>query len=267
MIEPVVVSSSNNPSIKHLVALASSAKTRRETSETILEGVHIVRDGMASGQVIRQLVVAESSLGHDEVMEIMRRRDEALTELLIVSDARFRSFSVVEHGVGVAAIMVQPSVGGDIVLDSDAILLDGVQDPGNVGTILRTAAAAGVRRVYCSPDTASAWAPKVLRAGMGAQFSLEVYESVDLVGLIAEATIPVYATLLSREAVSLYELALDAPAAWLFGSEGRGVREGLVAAGAKPVFIPQTDGVESLNVSAAAAICLFEQRRQRVQNI
>ena len=145
------------------------------------------------------------------------------------------------------------------------MLLEAVQDPGNLGTILRTTAASGVTDVFLSPECASPWSPKALRAGMGAQFGLTIYEQVNLSEYITNSNVPVYATTLSDDNVSLYDLDLKPASAWLIGNEGQGVSPELATAATKRVRIPQADTpVESLNVAAATAVCLYEQLRQRI---
>ncbi|MFM7522726.1 MAG: TrmH family RNA methyltransferase, partial [Betaproteobacteria bacterium] len=148
-------------------------------------------------------------------------------------------------------------------LDRAALLLDSVQDPGNLGTIMRTAAAAGIQQIFCSPGTASVWSPKVLRAGMGAHFVLEIHEDVNLAQLIKNAAVPVYAAQ-PDAANSIYSADLRSPSAWLFGHEGQGVSDELLALATQRLSIPQSTQVESLNVAASVAICLFEQRRQKI---
>ncbi|SDV47458.1 TrmH family RNA methyltransferase [Chitinasiproducens palmae] len=146
----------------------------------------------------------------------------------------------------------------------DVVVLDAVQDAGNVGAILRTAAAAGVRRVLLTPGCAYPWSSKVLRAGMGAHFALtELVETTPeaIVAGLAGAAITV-TTLQSSK--PLHEVDLRPPLAWIFGNEGAGVSPFWRDKASLNLFIPQTDGVESLNVAAAAAVCLFEQRRQRI---
>lgn len=143
-----------------------------------------------------------------------------------------------------------------------AVVLDGVQDAGNVGSILRSAAAAGVTRVFCAPGTAYAWSSKVLRAGMGAHFLLEIYEDVVPETLIERLAIPVALTD-SHGAQALDMCDLSGAVAWVFGNEGAGVSEPWRAADGLRVTIPQPGGMESLNVAAAAAVCLFEQCRQQ----
>ena len=146
----------------------------------------------------------------------------------------------------------------------DIIVLDRVQDPGNVGAILRTAAAAGVQTLLTTPGTAACWAPKVLRAGMGGHFVLDIVENVTQDALQALAAhLPLAGTVL-QGGQSLYGTDLRSPLAWVFGNEGEGIAPALQERLGLRLTIPQAAGVESLNVAASAAVCLFEQRRQRL---
>ena len=143
------------------------------------------------------------------------------------------------------------------------VVLDRVQDPGNLGTILRTTAAAGIGDVLLTEGCAQAWSPRVLRAGMGAHFSLRLREHVDPLALLAGFPGPRLATAPGARARPLYEHDLDRPVAWLFGAEGQGLSPALLAAADARVVIPMAAAIESLNVGAAVAVCLFEQVRQQ----
>jgi len=148
-------------------------------------------------------------------------------------------------------------------LVDDAVYLDRVQDPGNVGTVLRTCAAVGVRRVITSPGTAFCWSPKVLRAAMGAHFHLDIHEGVPPSELLARLAVEAVATTADAPA-GLWQADLRGPRVWLLGNEGQGLEAALLAApGVRRVSIPQSEAVESLNVGVAAAVCLYEQLRQR----
>ena len=150
-------------------------------------------------------------------------------------------------------------------LTQSAVLLDQLQDPGNLGSILRSAAAAGIKHVFCSAGSVAAWSPKVLRAGMGAHFVLEIVENADLHALVGSATIPVLATS-SHADSTVFAADLTQSLAWLFGHEGQGVSTSLLAMATQQVAIPHAGEIESLNVAASAAVCLFEQMRQRLQH-
>jgi TrmH family RNA methyltransferase len=141
------------------------------------------------------------------------------------------------------------------------LMLEDLQDPGNLGSILRTAAAAGVRQVFLSRHSVHCWSPRVLRAGMGAHFALAIYEQAELPALIGRFPGTVVATD-ARARRSLYELDLTGPVAFLFGNEGAGLSPVLARAAHVTAAIPIARGVESLNVAAAAAVALFERVRQ-----
>ena len=276
------IQSRDNAQYKQLRQWASSAQARRKSGMTLLDGVHLCEAWLQHRGVPALCVVAESALSHPEVAALVAQCESnansnaksksntnstaGVAECVLLSDALFTPLGQVEHGVGILFAVKVPdaAVSGHASpsLQSAALLLDSVQDPGNLGTILRTAAAAGIQQIYCGPGTASVWSPKVLRAGMGAHFVLEIYEDVDLVQLIRQASVPVYATQPDAPK-TIYTADLRAPSAWLFGHEGQGVSEQLLALATERLSIPQSTQVESLNVAASVAICLFEQRRQR----
>jgi TrmH family RNA methyltransferase len=145
-------------------------------------------------------------------------------------------------------------------------VLDNLQDPGNLGSLLRSAAAAGIKHVFCSAGTVSAWSPKVMRAGMGAHFLLHIYENVALLPLLSTQltttrAMPVLATS-SYAAQTVYQVDLNQPVIWMFGHEGQGLSDELMNCATEQVTIPHQGKIESLNVAACAAICFFEQVRQ-----
>jgi TrmH family RNA methyltransferase len=276
------IQSRDNAQYKQLRQWASSAQARRKSGMTLLDGVHLCEAWLQHRGVPDLCVVAESALSHPEVAALVAQCESnansnaksnsntnstaGVAECVLLPDALFTPLGQVEHGVGILFAVKVPdaAVSGHASpsLQSAALLLDSVQDPGNLGTILRTAAAAGIQQIYCGPGTAAVWSPKVLRAGMGAHFVLEIYEDVDLVQLIRQASVPVYATEPDAPK-TIYTADLRAPSAWLFGHEGQGVSEQLLALATERLSIPQSAQVESLNVAASVAICLFEQCRQR----
>jgi len=255
------INSPQNPVFKNLKALATSSKFRREQSQTIIEGIHLAASYLQSGKLPVTCVVSQLAIDNKEVAEIISTCETSEVNILAVSDQQFRAISSVENGVGLLFVVTIPKADAVPVLNASALLLDGVQDPGNVGAILRVAAAAGAENVYCSPETAAIWSPKVLRAGMGAHFVLNIYENVSLTDVIAAAEIPVYATTLQAKQ-SIYDVSLNQPVAWIVGNEGQGVSAELLKLSVEQVIIPQNFDVESLNVATATAVCLFEQRRQ-----
>ena len=257
------ISSRANAQYKQLRQIASSAQARKKAGQTLLDGIHLCQAWLEHKGSPLCCVVSESSHADAEVKTILNTCLSLGCPVLLLPDALFAPLSQVEHGVGLLFLIETPQAFDHPELNGAAVLLDGVQDPGNLGSILRTAAAAGIPRVYCGTGTVLAWSPKVLRAGMGAHFAIDIFENIDLPALIAEAKVSVFATS-SHTPFSLYEQDLRMPCAWLFGNEGRGVSEPLLERCTRRLSIPQNTNVESLNVAASAAICLFEQHRQQV---
>lgn len=253
-----LIQSRDNAFYKSLKRLAESGRERRKTGKILLDGVHLVESYEAVFSAVDSLIVAESALRNGEIA-----RQVAGREIVVLTDSLMRELGLVDTPSGLLAIASAPSVASAVNYQNDAVLLDGVQDPGNVGTLLRTAAAAGVKQVLMSPGCASAWSPKVLRAGQGAHFVLSIHEEADLAGLVAAYEGTTAVTCLERS-TSLYEAEWQNSVAWIFGSEGQGVRPELIAAANLRIRIPMPGAVESLNVSAAAAICLFETLRRRL---
>lgn len=257
-----LVSSRENAQYKQLRQLATSAQARRKSGRTVLDGVHLCQAWLEHRGAPLICVVGESARSHAEADAVLASCDRLGAECLVLPEALFAPLSQVEHGVPLLFVVALPVPDATLKLDGAALLLDGLQDPGNLGSILRSAAAAGMKRVFCGRGTASAWSPKVLRAGMGAHFVLDIVEDADLPSLVAEATVPVYATS-SHASISIHDADLRTPSAWLFGHEGQGVSAPLLAAATRQLTIPQAPGVESLNVAASVAVCLFEQLRQQ----
>ena len=263
------ISSRDNPLVKRLHALAHSARERRKLGETLLDGAHLLDAALQQQWPLKAVVVSDSGCAQEEIEDLLARCAHDLPRYQL-PDALFAHISPVDSPSGVIAIIDLPPepdparlADGAALSAHSLVVLDGVQDPGNLGTILRTAAAAGVRDVLLTPGCAGAWSPRALRAGMGAHFGLRIRERVDAVDVLGAFRGAILATALGEGARSLYELELDAPVAWLFGAEGQGVSPALLACASQRVIIPMAGDVESLNVAAAVAVCLFEQARQR----
>lgn len=257
MSEPRHIGSRQNPGFK---ALRATLADPRRCGRAWLDGIHLVSTCLARGVRVRQLLVGESAPQNAEIAALLQRA--AGIERVVLRDGLFRQLSGLSTPTGIAAVIdIPPSPAGE--LTGDAVALDAVQDAGNVGAILRTAAAAGVRDVLLGTGCAGAWTPRVLRAGQGAHFSLAIREQVDLPAMLAACRVPSIATVI-RGGTSLHELDLGGPLIWLLGNEGAGLAPQLTAAATLRATIPLAEGAESLNVAAAAAVCLFEARRQRL---
>ena len=276
---PADMSSSSNPKWRHLRELLESARERRRSGQTVLEGWHLLDAWLATGRPIRQLVIPQRTLQQlagvpasdgDDIDESVEHSSPvqvaADAHWLILDDRLFGELDLLPSPSPVLAVVDIPqrALPARLGEGGDIIVLDRVQDPGNVGAILRTAAAAGVQTLLTTPGTAACWAPKVLRAGMGGHFVLDIVENVAPEALQALAAhLPLAGTVL-QGGQSLYGTDLRSPLAWVFGNEGEGIAPALQERLGLRLTIPQVVGVESLNVAASAAVCLFEQRRQRL---
>jgi TrmH family RNA methyltransferase len=256
-----IITSRDNAQYKDLKHLATSAHALRKAGRTLLDGVHLCETWLQLRGQPEQCIVSDSGLRHPEVVALVAKLAAHHGRVLQLPDALYEPLSQVEHGVGIMFLVEMPRPAAPAALVANAVLLDNVQDPGNVGSILRSAAAAGIGEVYCSPGTAFCWSPKVLRAAMGAHFVLEIHENVALAPLLAGAKIATLATS-GYAKQKLYDVDLKQPVAWVFGHEGQGVSDELLALARHQVVIPHLGQVESLNVAACAAVCFFEQVRQ-----
>ncbi|MEB0138575.1 MULTISPECIES: RNA methyltransferase [unclassified Undibacterium] len=257
-----IITSRDNPVYKELKLLATSSQARRKAGRTLLDGVHLCQ---AYGQHLGApalCIVSEAARDDVEVQALTRHCLANAVRCLCLPAALYNSICQVENGVGIMFVISTPTPSLPPQLDQSAVLLDNLQDPGNLGSILRSAAAAGIKNVFCSPGTAFAWSPKVMRAGMGAHFLLNIFENIDLAACLAQARIPVLATS-SHTSTTIYDVDLRGGAVWLFGHEGQGVAAELMALASCTVTIPQQAAIESLNVAASAAVCFFEQVRQQ----
>jgi TrmH family RNA methyltransferase len=255
------VVSRDNADFKLLKKLCHSGRDRRKSNKIVLEGAHLVDAYMQRLGLPEMVVVSESRLGVAEIAgQLQYVAGQA--PVILLEDSLFSELASLETPSGIMAVGPVPADAGMIAYDRDSVALDGVQDPGNVGSILRSAAAAGFSQVLLSSDCAHAWSPKVLRSAMGAHFLIDIHEMCDLPSFVRSFSGQVVVTEVAADR-DLYAADLRTPSAWVFGSEGRGVRPDVAAAAKTHVRIPMPGSTESLNVAAAAAICLFETVRQR----
>lgn len=252
---PQPISSRDNPLLQRLRKLVRDPGAYRKSGEVWLEGEHLCTALRARGLRPLQALVAESAWQRPALRELAGWAPR----IALVPDALFDGISALESPARIGFVLALPASPG-IDPAAPSIILDRVQDAGNVGSILRSASAFGFSQVLCLQGTALLWSPKVLRAGMGAHFGLQLVE-----GLRAEALkdllLPWVGTSLQAAGL-LHQTTLPHSCAWLFGHEGQGVDPALLARCAVTVRIAQPGGEESLNVAAAAAVCLHESMRR-----
>jgi RNA methyltransferase, TrmH family len=255
------VTSRSNPRLVEAAGLISSSRDRRKLGRCVLEGEHLIEVYLDRVGLPVTLIVVEDRQSDPKLQALVARVPER--DVICVSATIFGEVSTLPAAVGILAVVTTPAS----TLPPPAgfhLLLDDVQDPGNVGAILRTAAAAGVEQVLLSKHCAFAWSPKVLRAGQGAHFLTTIVEDVDLVAWVHEfkGSGHVVATV-AMGGDDLYATDLPPPVAIMIGNEGAGLSSALVNESNTRITIPMPGGAESLNVAAAAAVVLFECVRQR----
>ncbi|MBL8390125.1 MAG: RNA methyltransferase [Hydrogenophaga sp.] len=255
MNEPTHITSRDNPLLKRLRVLAQDSTAYRKQGQVWLEGDHLCRALLARGHRPATAVFSER---YWPVAPHMLR--DACDHRVLVPEVLMAGISGLESPAGVGFVWDLPDAGGPQPGQA-AVVLDRLQDAGNVGSILRSAAAMGFAQVLALKGTAALWSPKVLRAGMGAHFALHLVEGLAPEDL-RDLGVPLLVTS-SHRGDFLHQAALPWPCAWVLGHEGQGVGPVLEAMASQSVRIVQPGGEESLNVAAAAAICLHASAAAR----
>lgn len=248
MSDPVFVTSRENPLLKELRKLAHDNTAYRKAGRFWIEGDHLCSAALLRGLHPAVAVYSETfwAQAQGPIAKVAGKK-------VVVPDVLFKDISALESPASMGFVLVLPM---DAVIDPQAasVILDRVQDAGNVGSILRSAGAFGFKQVLALKGTAALWSPKVLRAGMGAHFGLHLVEGLSLDDVQA-LSVPLVVTS-SHQGVLVQDLQVPRPCAWVMGHEGQGVGPELMARASFFARIGQPGGEESLNVAAAAAICL-----------
>jgi TrmH family RNA methyltransferase len=251
------ITSRDNPLLVRLRKLARHPGEYRRQGQVLLEGEHLCQAWAERGGVqALHLLITESAWQEGRLLGLVN----AAAATAIVSDAAMAGVGMLETPAAVAFVVSLPEQ-AVVRPDASSVVLDRVQDAGNVGSILRSAAAFGFTQIFALRGTASLWSPKVLRAGMGAHIGLRLIEGLNEQAL-DELAMPLLGTS-SHASEALPRAALPWPCAWVFGNEGEGMSDSLASRCATRLRIPQPGGEESLNVAAAAAVCLYESARRR----
>ncbi len=281
------IRSRKNPHIKLLRDLVMGGRLRRSHNAAWVEGERLCRSYFDTQTSLPILVASEKLLLAD-LLASAPRGIQSFREVWIIPADCFSEITQIESSLGWGLVIevpissganddpgsndpgsneTQPSAGRKALMQSAVVIVDRIQDPGNLGALLRSAAAAGIAQCWCVTGTVDPWSPKVLRAAMGAHFQMTIRQGVDARQVIDACRLRGFHLLSTAnhpDAVSLYaaELQLNQPIAWVFGQEGDGVAQEFLSE-AQVVVIPQTAAVESLNVAVAAGICFFEMRRRQ----
>lgn len=254
------VSSRDNAAFKAMVKLAASTSERKRRGLAVLDGTHLVGAFLDSGREVDSLMVSSAALLRPEIEALVDRVPGS--RVTVVTETLFKAISTVDSATGIIAAAPTPT-GHAVPPDASLVLvLEDIQDPGNVGTLLRSAAAAGAGHAVLSKTCAFAWSLKTIRAGMGAHFALNIVEGVDLVAFL-ESFRGTSVALTGESKRSLYEVDLKGPAAILVGNEGAGLSAEARGHASLTASIPMPGKMESLNAGVAGSLALFEVVRQR----
>jgi RNA methyltransferase, TrmH family len=250
------ITSHDNPLLQRLRKLAADPAGYRKQGEIWLAGDHLCSAFLSRGGAAAQSLITEEAW-QQPAFRVLAERAASVT---IVPSSLMKSTGTLESPPPVGFLV--PWVSRATLLPTaPSVVLDRLQDSGNVGAVLRSAAAFGFTQVIALKGTAALWSPKVLRAAMGAHFGLHLMEGVDEASLAA-LQVPLLATS-SHTELAIHTTALPWPCAWALGQEGQGMSASLLGRCQLALRIPQPGGEESLNVATAAAICLYESARQR----
>ncbi len=250
------IASRDNPLLVKLRKLAADPAAYRKLGMVWIEGEHLCSAWLQRGGEVAQAVLTEAAWDDPGLRELASRA----AAVAVVPPALMAGISTLESSPPLA-FCVPWAGAGELRNGVPSVVLDRLQDAGNVGNLLRSASAFGFTQIIALKGTVALWSPKVLRAGMGAHFALHLVEAADETALDAMG-VPMLAGS-SHAAQAIHQVALPWPCAWVMGHEGQGVATRLMERCAQVLRIPQPGGEESLNVAAAAAVCLYESARQR----
>ncbi|KIA79161.1 transposase [Chromobacterium piscinae] len=253
------ITSPHNDEVKALARLVQHSRDRRKEGVMVLEGIHLVESCLQAGGRLARVYLNEAAAAKPEVIALLDGLP-ADTVVVALPEPVMAKATALSSACELLALCERPLPPAPHA-DAPRVLLEDIQDPGNLGTILRSAAAAGVFDVFLSKGCVDVFSPKVLRAGMGAHFALRIHEQADLEEELRRFAGRKLVTYLEGSR-SLYGHDLTGAVAFVFGNEGAGVSEALLQLADDRIRIPMPGHAESLNVAMAATVCLFERVRQ-----
>ncbi len=258
-----MITSSHNPKIQLVSALLGRPKERRENRVFVIEGVRLVEEALAAGWSFRfALYTPElTPRGH----ELMGKLTAAGVNLEPVSENLMQAISETETSQGILSVLDLPAPDFNLSTLDFVLIPDSIRDPGNLGALLRTAVAAGVQTVFLPPETTDPFAPKVVRAGMGAHFRLPIHSLTweEIRRISNSANLTLY--LADMAGIPCWEIDFRAPLALIVGGEAEGASQEARKLANRQVRIPMPGGAESLNAAIAGGILMFEIVRQRTE--
>ena len=255
-----IIDSKHNATYKYFKKIASKKSFRKEKNKTILVGPHIINSFLEAKKGI-ECFIRDEKIESLEIKEIIKSNPNI--EIYDLKHGLFLELSDLKSSNGLIALIKIPIEADSAINNGLNLFVDGIQDPGNLGSILRTAEAAGIKSVFLSKSSAELWSPKTLRGSQGAQVNLKCYEGQDLLRLCDQVSLPIYS--LSICGNSLYDEDIPEDLILILGSEGGGINTEIISKSTKSISIPMQGSIESLNVGTAAGIFIYDYfRRHRL---
>lgn len=258
------ITSKDNSLIKHIKKLKDK-KERDKSGEYIIDGIKLIKEAINEKVKIKQIIICEDG-NKTDFIEKNLKYELAKQECIYVPENIFNMISDVENPQGILAVVEKENIEKVIDYSEDIILaLDDIQDPGNLGTILRTADSVGLKQILVSKGTADAFNPKVVRSTMGAIFRVKVIECEELKKTLEEVKKHKYDLLVTELGAekSIYDIKMNKKAI-VIGNEAKGVSQQIKDIASEKVIIPMLGKTESLNASIAAGVIMYEYVRQKI---
>lgn len=246
------IESLDNPLIKQIVKLVTNRSYRENEGKCVVYGLHLVEEANKYGML--QSILVDDSHNYKNLPQNVPQY-KVNSKLMAKINLLDGEYDI----VGIASY----KVGNDNTSDQDCVILDNVQDPGNMGTIIRSAKASGIKNIVSTNGCADVYNSKVLRSSQGAVFGLNICILKDISNFINSFKGIVIATSPYAKK-SLYDMNLTSTNAWVFGNEGSGISQDILDKIPTKVMIPMQNDTESINVAMAMSVCVFEQMRQRL---
>lgn len=255
-----LITSISNNKIKQIIKLAASKAYRSELKLAVVYGSHLIEEAIKNNLLYSVFIHQNKMLDY-----LPRLKKVSADNIYLISDEVKNKINISDSDADIIGLIQIKTMNiSENIYQEDCIIIDSIQDPGNLGTIMRCAVACGVKNIILSKACVDPYNLKVLRASQGIQFKLNIFSSVDLLQFIVKYKHTVIATLPGAKD-SIYEYNLRMPCAWLFGNEGMGISKQLIDNIECQLAIPMQGDSESINVAMAATVCLFEMMRQRKQ--
>jgi len=255
--QPKFISSRQNALVKQLYRLSQTPSSYQQLEQIWLEGEHLCHAYQNKMGAAKAVVYSQSGYEKQQLAYL----GASAQEVYVLSDMLFEQISGLKSAAGIGYLVEPETMKSEVAPYMPTVVLDRLQDPGNIGSILRSAAAFGFEQIIALKGSCGLWAPKVLRAGMGAHFSLQLHEQCSLEQLQHLLKLPLLGTS-SHAEKSLQRLQLPWPCAWVVGHEGQGISAELLQHCNQIVRIDQPGGEESFNAAVAASICMYESSKQ-----